>query len=124
MITQETQVADVANTLISLTAQLWSIAQQISTASSKVTPLDVATKLAQFPTAALTATGGIGTVDGTPNVAHPINIGVAPGTLLNRAISYNDLSALLTYLTNIAAAINGSAVSAQATAPTLIAKCL
>lgn len=123
-ITQETQVADIANNLISLTAQLYGIAQQISATNAKITPLDVATKLAAFPTAAITATGGIGAADGTPNVAHPINTGVSPGTLINRAISFNDLAAILTYLTNIAAGINGSAVAAQSTAPTLIAKCL
>lgn len=124
MTTQETQVAAVANSLISLASGLYSIQQQINQVSSAWTNLSAATKLNAFPTAALTTTGGIGTADGSPVVANPINTGVLPGSEINRAISANDLASLLTYLQGISSAIGGSAVSANGAAAQLVAKTL
>jgi hypothetical protein len=124
MTTQETQVAAVANSLISLASGLYSIQQQINQVSSAWTNLSAANKLNAFPTAPLTTTGGIGTPDGTPVVSNPINTGVLPGTEINRAISANDLASLLTYLQGISSAIGGSAVSANGAAAQLVAKTL
>lgn len=124
MTTQETQVAAVANSLISLASGLYSIQQQINQVSSAWTNLSAANKLNAFPTAPLTTTGGIGTPDGTPVVSNPINTGVLPGSEINRAISANDLASLLTYLQGISSAIGGSAVSANGAAAQLVAKTL
>jgi hypothetical protein len=122
--TQEAQVANVANTLISLTAQLSAIQTQITAANAAWTNLSAATKLNNFPTAALTTTGGLGTPDGSPVVTNPINTGVAPGTLLSRAVSADDLAGILGFLNGIGAGIGGSAVSANGAAVQLVAKCL
>jgi hypothetical protein len=122
MITQEIQAANVANQIISLTSALYGIGQQISQASAAWTNLSVANKLNAFPTAALTSTGGLGTPDGAPVDSNPINVGVAPGTAISRAISANDLAALLGYLQGIATAIGGGAVGANGAAVQLVAK--
>lgn len=122
--TQEQRVAALANQMVSLTAGLSATAQQIAQISTLWTNLSAANKLNAFPTAALTTTGGLGTVDGSPNVANPINIQVAPGNELLFAISANNFAGLLTYLQGIQSAINGSAVGANGAAAQLVALCL
>lgn len=122
--TQENQAATIANTVITLTAQVYALGQTINQLSSEWTNLAVATKLNAFPTASLTATGGIGTNDGTPNTANPINVNTTPGSQIIRAVSANDLAGMLTFLQGVAGVIGGSAVSANGAAAQLIAKTL
>lgn len=119
--TQETQVANVANNILSLTASMVGISQQISVISSQWTNLSAANKLNQFPTAVLTATGGLGSSDGSPNTANPINTNLAPGTEINVAVSANIIASMLTYLQGIQLVINGSAVTADGAAAQLLA---
>lgn len=122
MVTQETQVAGLANQIINLTSALDGVRLQINALSSEWTNISAATKLNAFPTAPLTTTGGIGgTPDGTPVTTNPINTGVAPGSLVTRAISASNIAGLLTYLQGVASAIGGSAVSANGAAAQQIA---
>ena len=121
---QEAQAANIANTIIQVTATLYGIQQQINQFSAQWTNLSVATKLNNFPTAPLTSTGQLGTVDGTPVVTNPINTAVIPGTLLTRPVSAQNLASLLTYLQGVSSAIGGSAVSANGAAAQLVALCL
>lgn len=114
-------VANVANQLIALASGLYSIQQQINAASAAWTNLGAAVKLNAFPTAAVTTTGGIGTVDGAPVVTNPINVNVLPGSEINRAISSTSLAGLLTYLQGMSTAIGGGAVSANGAAAQLVA---
>jgi hypothetical protein len=122
--TTETQVAALANNLVDLTSRLYAISQEISQASALWTNIGAASLLNAFPSFTASATGGYGSTDGSPNVAHPINIGVQPGSLLSRAISANDLASLLTFLQGIQTAIGGGAVSANGAAVQLVAKTL
>lgn len=124
MPTQETQVAAVANQIINLTSAMSGIQQQISAASSAWTNLSAATKLNAFPTAAVTTTGGIGIVDTAPANGNPINTSVAPGTQISRAISANNIAAMLTFLQGISTAIGGGAVSVNGAATQLVALAL
>lgn len=121
MSTQQDQVVGVANTLLNLASQLWSIQQQINAASAAWTNLGVAAKVNAFPTAPLTPTGGPGTADSSPVVANPIDTRVAPGSALSVAISPNNLASLLTFLQGISTAIGGGAVSTNGAAVQLVA---
>lgn len=121
MSTQQDQAVGVANQLLNLTSQLWSIQQQINNASAAWTNLGVAAKVNAFPTAPLTTTGGLGTADVTPTVANPIDTRVSPGSLLSVAISPNNLASILTYLQGISTAIGGGAVSINGAAVQLVA---
>lgn len=121
---QEAQAADIANSIIQITATLYGMSQQINQLNAQWTNLSVANKLNAFPTAPLLATGAIGTADGTPVVTNPINTGVAPGSLVHRPISPSNFASLLTYINGVSAAISGSAVSANGAAAQLTALCL
>lgn len=126
-ITQEQQVAALANSMMLLVAQLngpSGTLAQIQAINTAWTQLSAANKLNAFPTAAATTTGALGTADVTPVVSNPINVGVNPGTELLRGISANNLASINTYLQGIAAALQGSAVSANGAAPQLVALCL
>lgn len=122
--TQELQVAGLANQIMSLSAQLYGMGQQINALSAMWTNLSAATKLNAFPTAAATTSGALGTADGSSNVANPIDVRVTIGSDLNRAISANNLAGLLTYLQGVASVINGSAVGANGAAAQIVALCL
>jgi hypothetical protein len=119
--TTEAQTAAVANGIITLVAQCNGLKAQIDALATQWTNLGAANLLNAFNTAAITSTGGIGTVDGTPNVAHIINTSVAPGSLLTRSISANNIASMLTYLQGVSSAIGGNAVSANGAAASLIA---
>lgn len=124
MITQQTQVANVVNNMISLTQQLYAIQSQIGQVSAAWTNLSAANKLNAFPTAPLTSTGDLGTTDVTSVTSNPIDTRAGSGALLARAISANNLASLLTYLQGVQNAINGTAVSLNGAAPQLVALCL
>lgn len=121
MSTQQDQVVNNANTLLNLASQAWSLKQQIDVASAAWTNLGVASKVNAFPTAPATSTGGLGTADGSPVVANPIDTRVAPGSALSVAISPNNLASLLTFLQGLSTAIGGGAVSANGAAVQLVA---
>jgi hypothetical protein len=119
--TQEVQVANLANQILNLTSALAGIQAQINMVSSAWTNLSAANKLNAFPTAAATTTGGIGTVDSTPVTTNPINVNILPGNEITRAISATSIAGLLTYLQGVSSAIGGSAVSANGAAAQLVA---
>ena len=123
-ITPETQAADVANRIIGVAAQLNGIAQQIAAISAQWTNGTVATKLNAFPTAPLLTTGALGTADGSPNTANPIDTRTTDGALINRAISATTLAGLLTYLQGIGTAIGGGAISANGASVQQVAQTL
>jgi hypothetical protein len=124
MITQQTQAAAVANTLIAQLAQAASLQAQIDATVTEWTTLSVANMINAFPTAVFLTTGALGTADGSPNVAHPIDTRTADGALITRAISANDIAGIVTGLNGISAAIKGQAVSANGALASLIAKVL
>lgn len=122
MSTQQDQTTLLANELLNLTSSLWSIQQRINTASAAWTNIGAAAKLAAFPTAALTTTGGLGAVDGSPNVANPID--TRPpliGAGVTVAVSSSQLASILTFLQGISTAIGGGAVSTNGAAVQLVA---
>lgn len=121
-ITPETQVANTTNQIIALASSCVGLAAQIAAVSAAWTNLSVATKLNAFPTAPLLTTGVLGTADGSPNVANPIDVRVTPGSDISRAISANDVAGLLTVLQGVLAVIGGSAVSLNGAAVQLLAK--
>ena len=120
--TQENQVAGVINRLVLLGGSAGDLKRQIERAVADYTALGAATKLAAFPTAPLTSTGGLGTADASPNAANPVDTRVSPGNQLDRAISGSDMTALVAYLTALAAGIGGAAVSTNAAATTILAR--
>lgn len=122
--TVEQRAAALVNQMIAQVANLYAIGQTLAEISNLWTNLSVATKINAFPTASLSATGGINAPDGSPNNANPINTGVEPGTLLNIAISANDIAGINTFLQGVAAVIGGGAVSANGAVAQLVAKCL
>lgn len=121
MPTQEARVVGVANEIMQLSSALYSIGQRIGIVSAAWTNLSVATKLNAFPTAAITTTGAIGAIDGTPVVTNPINTGIAPGNQLVMTMSATNVASLLTYLQGIQTAIGGGAVSVNGAATQLVA---
>jgi len=124
MITQQTQAANVANTLLSLLAQAASLQAQIDAMSTQWTNLGVANMINAFPTATVFTTGGLNAADGTPNVAHVIDTRTTDGALINRAISANDIASVLTSLQGISNVVKGQAVSANGATVSLVAKVL
>lgn len=123
-VTQETQVANIANTMLALVSGAYSLQQQINQLSTQWTNLSAANALNAFPTAPLLTTGALGTADVSPNVAHPIDTRTTDGGLINRAVSANNLASMLTLLQGIASVIGGTAVGANGAAPSLVALCL
>lgn len=124
MVNQETQVANVANTIIAMSQALDGIRKQINDASTQWTNLSAATKLAAFPTAPLTTTGGLGTLDGASVTTNPIDTRTVIGGQVSRAISSNTIAGLLTYLQGVSTAIGGGAISANGAAAQQVAQTL
>ncbi len=120
--TRQTQAAGVANTLVQLVLQAYNLKLAIDQASATWTNLGVANMINAFPTAPALTTGALGTADGTPTVANPIDTRTVDGALLLRAISANDIAGMLTYLQGVSSCVGGASVSANGAAPSLIAK--
>ncbi len=112
MATEQTQAIQNANAIISLAGQLLTLSQQITSASNAWTDDSTANVLNAMGTVTLNADGTLGAADGSPNVAHPLNLALYPA--LSRALSANQIAALLTILNNIPTYVAGSAVSATA----------
>lgn len=120
-ITQETQVANVANSIISLASAMSGIAAQIAAVSLAWTNLSAANKLNAFPTAPLTTTGGLGAADGAPVVTNPIDVRTLDGSLITRAVSASNVASMLTFLQGVQNVIGGGTVSANGAAAQLVA---
>lgn len=104
--TQQSQAIANANTVLSLSQQLLTLYNAIIAANNAWNDDASLTVLQNMGTVALNADGTLGTADGTPNNAHPLNIGTY--TALSRAVSVNSLASALTQLNAVVAFVNGS----------------
>jgi hypothetical protein len=109
--TQNSQVIQDANALMSLSAQFMAIYQQMVILDAAWTDHGDAAALAAMGTTALNADGTVGAADGTPNAAHPINLITYPG--FTRAVSSTQISQAKTILDGLVSYIGGSAVATQ-----------
>lgn len=123
MSTQQDQAIAVANQMFSLVAQANAMQAQIGALHTTWTNLSTATKLNACATAALLTTGGLGTADGSPTVTNPIDTRVSGQATLSKAMSANNIASIDTYLQGVQQCINGTAVSANGAAPSLLALC-
>jgi hypothetical protein len=112
--TQQTQAIAVANQLVSLSATLIGVYQQMVVLDAAWTDNGVAAVLAAMKTTTLGADGAPGAADGAPNTAHPIDVSTYPA--LQRALSATQIGQLKTILDGIVSYVGGSAVSTQAAA--------
>ena len=118
MPTLNTQAIQTANNLMNLAQQLLIIYQQMVIIDAAWTDDTVATTIAAMGTVAVNADGTLGAADGTPNVAHPINLALYPS--LSRAVSSNQIGQAKTIMDGIVAYVSGQAVSQQAGARAIL----
>jgi hypothetical protein len=112
--TPQSQAIQTANLIMSLSAQVLSIYQQLVTLDAFWTDNAAATFLAALSTTALNADGSPGVADGSPNTSHPINLTANPS--LSRAVSFTQISQAKTILDGIVSYVGGQAVATQASA--------
>lgn len=112
MSTPQTQAIGVANAIILAAQALLTLSQTIQAASLAWTDDAVANELNALQTCALSTDGSLGAVDGSPNVSHPINTAQYP--TLVRALSANQIAAMLTIINAIPTYVGGGAVPAAA----------
>lgn len=116
--TQQSQSIQVANNLCAAASNFLAVFQQMVGLDAAWTDNGVAAVLAALPTAALNADGSLGTADGSPNVAHPIDTRIV--TSLQHMLSSNQIGSLKTILDELVSYVNGSAVATQAGARAII----
>lgn len=109
--TPQSQAIQVANTYFGLVQQLVTLYQQIKVAKQQWGDDGVANVVAALQTAPLSADGTLGVADGSPNVAHPVDTRIY--TTLNRAISANQLNAVVSMLDNIPTFVDSVAAVPQ-----------
>lgn len=112
--TTQSQAIQIANQLINLSNQLMQIYTQMVVLDAAWTDNGVANVLNALGTVPLNADGSTGTADGAPNVAHPISPALYPA--LQHTLSANQVTQLKTVLDNVVTYVNGSAVTATASA--------
>ena len=118
MPTLNTQAIQTANNLMNLAQQLLIIYQQMVIIDAAWTDDTVATTIAAMGTVTVNGDGTLGTADGAPNVAHPINLALYPS--LSRAVSSNQIGQVKTIMDGIVAYVGGQAVSQQAGARAIL----
>lgn len=97
MATSKQQAAiDFANVLIAAGPQIQSLINFIDGSVKKYNAENYSTIFNAWPTAPQNADGTLGTADGTPNNAHPIDTRVAGLSGLTRNVSANQLVACVT----------------------------
>ena len=109
--TLNSQAVKTANQIVALSAQLIATYQQIVALDAAWTDTSAATVLAAMGTIAPNADGSLGTPDGTPNAAHPINTLLYP--VMVQAVSSTQLAQAKTILDGLRSYIDGQAVSTQ-----------
>lgn len=114
----QTQAIAVINQLENLAIQLMSIYQQMVVLDAAWVDNSMANTINALGTVALNADGSTGAVDATPNTAHPIDPNKYPS--LSRTLSATQITQLKTILDNIVTYVNGSAVSATASARAIL----
>src|SRR6266849_2430563 len=110
----QTQAIQIANQLTGLSSQLMAIYTQMVILDAAWTDQGIANVLNAMGTVVLNTDGSTGTVDVSPNVTHPLDPAKYPS--LTRSLSSNQITSLKTILDNIVTYVNGSAVSATASA--------
>lgn len=109
--TPQSQAVSLANQALTLDTAIATLLEQVNQFLTVWNDTGASNYLNSLATAAPNADGSLGTADGAPNTAHPIDTRVVAG--LNRAISAADLSALVAYpITNFQAMCNGQAIAA------------
>jgi len=116
--TQQSQALQTINTIFSAAQQLSNLNVLIQQIDASWTDDSVATVIAALQTCPLQADGSLGTPDGTPNAAHPINPASYPA--LSRANSSNQIAQAKTVLDGIVAYMAGQAVTTQPGARAII----
>jgi hypothetical protein len=114
----QTQAIAVINQLENLAIQLMIIYQQMVVLDQAWTDNSMANIINALGTVVLNADGSTGAADGTPNTAHPIDPTKYPS--LSRTLSATQVTQLKTILDNIVTYVNGSAVSATASARAIL----
>jgi hypothetical protein len=114
----QTQAIAVINQLENLAIQLMAIYQQMVVLDAAWVDNSMANTINALGTVVLNADGSTGAADGTPNTAHPIDPNKYPS--LSRTLSATQITQLKTILDNIVTYVNGSAVSATASARAIL----
>ncbi len=114
----QTQAIQIANQLTGLSSQLMAIYTQMVILDAAWTDQGIANVLNAMGTVVLNTDGSTGTVDVSPNVTHPLDPAKYPS--LTRSLSSNQITSLKTILDNIVTYVNGSAVSATASARAIL----
>lgn len=120
--TLSTQAIQIANAEISIGQQLSFIKTQIDQLAAQYTQLTLSTVFAAMATCISNTDGSLGTVDVSPNAAHPIDPRVAAQSGMTRAILATDLASLNTLLQAVSTLLAGSAATQQGQSPQLLAK--
>jgi hypothetical protein len=111
MANANTQAIQVVQGLVSASQQLMALYNLMVTLDAQWTDQSVATIVAAMATVTQNADGTQGASDGSPNVAHPINLTTYPS--MPRSISSNQVGQLKTILDGIVNYVGGQAVSTQ-----------
>lgn len=114
----QTQAITNANQIIALSSSLLSLYNDITVLTNSWSDDNSLTILQNFGTCAQNTDGSLGTIDTTPNNAHPINLANYPG--LNRQVSANQLINALVQLEAVVSYLNGNALSATPGARTVL----
>lgn len=110
MATGQDKAIAAGNTVIGFMSQLQGLRQQINDFITQYNSEGYSTIWNNQATAPQAANGTLGTADGTPNVAHPIDTRVA-GQTLNKAVSANQLVAGVVVLQQLQNFFKNSAVT-------------
>jgi hypothetical protein len=113
--TPQTQAIQNANTIVSLSQQLFNLSAAITQANQAWQNNGSGGILAAMGTVALNADGSLGTADVVPVISHPLNPATYPG--LARALSSNQYASLLTIINNIPTYVGGTQVNATSGVP-------
>lgn len=100
-----------ANNLIGISVTLRGLRGQINDFVTNYTDEGFSTIWSNFATAAQNADGSLGTVDGSPNVTHPIDTRVASQTALTKDVSETQLAAGITMIQQLQNFFGNSAVT-------------
>lgn len=120
MATVQTQNVGIANTIIDIVQQLSLLKGRIDAVAAQFTQLTSQTTLNAMATCAVNADGSLGTADGSPNAAHPIDTRVIQA--LNRAVLASDLGSALTGINMVSTLLAGGAPTQQGQMPSILAK--
>jgi len=102
--------------------QLNSLKGSIDQIAAQYTQLTLSGVFNAMATAVVNTDGSLGTQDGSPNAAHPIDPRVPAQSALTRAILATDIASLNTLVQAVSTLLAGSAVSQQGQSPQLLAK--